>query len=212
MKALLDNDVLLKGACYGLLTQLAAAIPGDGTVGVLGASKFVVTHYLKRYKLNSKKGIAEARLLTFLSSNEVVEPTPEEQDVAATLESTAQRLALALDVGESQLVAVLTVRLLPWFATGDKRAIVAIERLLDADTRLAHIVGKIICLEQLVKRLVTGDSGALRGAICSEPTVDKTLSICFGCASSEAALATILEGLESYIGALRADATRVLAI
>jgi hypothetical protein len=213
MKALFDNDILLKGACYGLLAEFAAAIPGGGTVGVLGASKFVITHHLKGYKLNSAAGAADAGLLTFLSSNEVVEPTPEEQQVAAGLESSAQRLALGLDAGESQLVAILISRLLPWLATGDKRAIVALERLLDGDTRLAPVVGKIICLEQLVRHMVTtGDSGAIRGAICTEPEVDKTLTICFGCTSSGAAPAAILEGLESYIGALRADAKRVLAI
>lgn len=211
MKALVDNDILLKGACYGLLTELAAAIPGEDTIGVLGASKFVITHHLRHYKLNSAAGTAEARLLTFLSSNEVVEPTPEEQELAASLESSAQKLSVGLDVGESQFVAILISRLLPWVATGDKRAIVALERLFDADARLAPIVGKFICLEQLVKRLVTGDLGALRGAICSEPTVDKTLTICFRCTSSGTAPDAIIEGLESYIGALRADATRVLA-
>jgi hypothetical protein len=212
MKALVDNDIILKGACYGLLTEVAAAIPGDGTVGVLGATQFVITHRLRRYKLNSAAGTSEARLLTFLSSNEVVEPTPQEQEMAANLESSAQKLSLGLDVGESQLVAILIARLLPWFATGDKRAIIALERLFDADAQLAAIVGKIICLEQLVKRIVTTrDSGAIRRAICNEPAVDKTLAICFGCTSSGTAPATVLEGLESYIGALRADATRVLA-
>ena len=36
MKAVADNDILLKGACYGLLPRLAATVPGDGQVGILG--------------------------------------------------------------------------------------------------------------------------------------------------------------------------------
>ena len=212
MKALVDNDILLKGACYGLLGELVTAIPGDGKVGILGASKFVITHHLKRYTLNAAAGTAEARFLAFLTANEVVEPTAQEQEVAASLESSAQKLYLNLDAGESQLVAILISRVLPWFATGDKRAIIALERLFDADARLAAIVGKIICLEQLVKRMMTtGDPGMIRGAISAEPAVDKALNICFGCKSSGTDPTTILEGLDSYIAAVRADAKRVLA-
>lgn len=211
MKALIDNDILLKGSCYGLLREIAMAIAGPGTVGFLGASRFVVVHHLKRYQLNSGVSAAEGRLLTFLSNGEVVEPTTKEQEIAAHLESMAQKLALALDVGESQLVAIFISRTIPWLATGDKRALVALERLLDADTRLAVLFQKIICLEQLVRRLVAGAPAAVRIAICGEPAVDKALSICFSCKAKEAAPGAILEGLDSYIGALRREANRVLA-
>jgi len=105
------------------------------------------------------------------------------------------------------------LRALPWFATGDKRAIIALERLFEADERISSIIGKIICLEQLVKHMVgTGDPDLVRLAICAEPAIDKALSICFACTSSGTTSATILEGLDSYIGAIRADAKRVLAI
>jgi hypothetical protein len=213
MKALVDNDILLKGSCYRLLAELVAAIPGEGKIGMLGASKFVITHHLKRQKLNAPAGTAETHLLSFLSANEILEPTAQEQELAANLESLAQQSSLSLDAGESQLVAILALRALPWFATGDKRAIIALERLFEADERISSIIGKIICLEQLVKHMVgTGDPDLVRLAICAEPAIDKALSICFACTSSGTTSATILEGLDSYIGAIRADAKRVLAI
>ena len=49
-------------------------------------------------------------------------------------------------------------------------------------------------------------------AVCAERAVDKSLSICFGCYSeSPARSESVLEGLESYISALRAEAQQVLA-
>jgi hypothetical protein len=51
----------------------------------------------------------------------------------------------------------------------------------------------------------------LRTAICTEPMVDKTLTICFGCSSASTQRETVLEGLDSYIRALRSVATRILA-
>jgi len=59
--------------------------------------------------------------------------------------------------------------------------------------------------------LLSGDYRDIRNAICSEPTVDKTLTICFGCSSQDSNSADILQGLDSYIGAIRASAARVLS-
>lgn len=212
MKALIDNDILVKGACYRLLAEIANSIPGGGHCGVLGAAKFVVPHYIKRQKLAGDVAAAEMCFASFLASSEALEPSSEERELAATLEANAQQLSLSLDPGESQLVSILLFRVLPWLATGDKRAIVALEMLLDTDARLANLAGKIRCLEQLVKHmLVNGDYAIIRNAICSEPAVDKALTICFSCSSQDSNSADIHQGLDSYIGAIRASAARVLA-
>lgn len=213
MKAAIDNDILFKGACYGLLVELVAtACPITEVVGALGSARFVVASKIKKNKLIRNQAAALAVLSEFLKHCEVLEPALEEQNIAADLELAAQQLGVNLDTGESQLCAILVFRLLPLLLTGDKRAIKAIEKLIDGDSRLIAICGKVRCLEQLVYDALTScDHVTLGAAICKEPEVDKALSICFSCTSPPAVLASTLEGLQSYIKALRADAPRVLS-
>ena len=210
MKALVDNDVLLKAVCYGLLHEL---ISSNGTsCGVLGAAQFVLAKRIRRLALRGDVVAAQSRLDGFISQALVVEPTDEEQDLAADLEGAAQRAGVSLDSGESQLCAILVSRMVPWLLTGDKRAICAIEVLLELEPRISSASGKVRCLEQLVLAAISrGDINMLRSAICSEPAIDKTLTICFSCRSSSVARESILEGLESYISSLRCDGPRVLA-
>jgi hypothetical protein len=212
MKAVVDNDILLKGSCYGLLPMLLATIPRSGAVGILGASRFVVPKMIVRNQLLKNLDVAVAHFAAMVAENEVVEPSADEQHMAALLESTAQQMALNLDAGESQLVAVLVSRVLPCMLTGDKRAIASLEALLDSDLGLLFISGKIRCLEQLVAdALKMGDVDEIRRAICGEPSVDKTLCICFSCNSSESHSKDAVEGLASYIADLRRRAARVLS-
>jgi hypothetical protein len=212
MRAVADNDILLKGASYGLLPALMECIPGSGVIGVLGASKFVVPRMIVRNQLRGDPAMARACFAAFVAENEVVEPNSEEQQMAAFLEASAQQKALNLDAGESQLVAIVVSRCLPCIVTGDKRAIASLEDLLDSDARLGVMSGKIRCLEQLVAAAVaTENADQIRRAICAEPAVDRALSICFSCSSAVADLASVLEGLASYIEDLRTRAVRVLA-
>src|SRR5579859_6016936 len=129
MRAVADNDILLKGSCYGLLPKLMACIPGSGKVGVLGASKFVVTKMIVRYQLQGNPANAEQCFGLFMAENEFLEPSSEEQRMAAYIEAAAQQRALNFDTGESQLVAILLSRCIPCMVTGDKRAIVSLEDL-----------------------------------------------------------------------------------
>ena len=82
--------------------------------------------------------------------------------MAADLEFRAQTTGLDLDVGESQLCAVLVMRMVPMLLTGDKRAISAIEHLFDLEPRIGWIAGRVYCLEQLFAQFAPrgGDSGA----------------------------------------------------
>lgn len=214
MKALVDNDILLKGSCYGLLRELVAATPGDvPQAGILGVARFIIPKLIAKQELMSTEPVrAQERFESFIHENGVVEPTAEEQQLAAELESMAQQLAVNLDSGESQLVAILVRRSIAFLTTGDKRAIVALERLLDSHGALSVIGGRITCLEQLVRRLLEAcDHQEIRKAICAEPKIDKTLTICFGCASPAVDRDAIRDGLNSYIAALRRDSARVLS-
>jgi hypothetical protein len=212
MTALIDNDVLLKSACYRLLDELITANCDTVPIGYLAAARFVLLKRIRRASLQGDPNVVEAELLGFLGKHEAVETTPKEQVLAATLETAAQNIAVNLDTGESQLVAVLVLRALPRLLTGDKRAIIAIDRLIDPAPEIGGVVGTVTCLEQLVKRaLVQSDAVAIRTAVCDEPSIDRTLSICFGCLGSGQPLESILQGLDSYISDLRRQAPRVLS-
>jgi hypothetical protein len=210
MNSLIDNDVLLKGACYGLLADL---LPSErAPIGVLGSAHFVLAKKITRLKLTCGAANALSRLREFISRSVTIEPTPDEIGFAADLESVALRSQLSLDTGESLLCAVLVTRLVPCLLTGDKRAIRAIEVLLEAVPQLGLIGGRVRCLEQLVLDCLTRGVGAtLRNAICSEPGIDRTLSICFSCTSSTWTETNSFEGIASYIEALRCEAPRVLS-
>jgi len=213
MNTLVDNDVLVKGACYGVLAELATSVSGIASrCGVLGAARFVAPSAIRRQHLQRDASIARELLQAFLDQTVVVEPTEDEQQLAAELESTAQALALNLDAGESQLAAILVTRTIASMLTGDKRAIVAMEQLLQTIPQVQVLAGRVHCLEQAVRRLVQAtDVATIRHAICAEPRVDKALTICFSCASPDSQPA-VVAALSSYIDDLRAAAPHVLAV
>jgi hypothetical protein len=213
MNALVDNDIVFKGACYALLPDVLATVcDQEDPIGVLGAARFVVSKKIQRTPVNKGRDAALANLEEFLRRSLAIEPTEAEQTMAAELELAALNSGVSLDSGESQLCAVLIERVVPWLLTGDKRAICAIERLLNSDGRLAAITGKVKCLEQLVLAglVDVARANSFREKICAEAHIDKTLSICFSCISA-AATSDCIEGLKSYIGDLRKQAERVLS-
>lgn len=212
MKSLIDSDVLVKGSCYSLLERLAAAVPGVEQSAILGAARFVVPNRIRRQELKGNVTVALEAFKKFADKSAVVEPTTDEGLLASKLESRALALALNLDVGESQLVAILVLRAVPFLLTGDKRAIAAMESLLDVESELAPLPGRVRCLEQLVWAVVDEDgAAATRAMICAEPDVDRSLTICFSCRSFEISDESVRNGLNSYISSVRAVAGRVLA-
>ena len=152
-------------------------------------------------------GIFDALAIQFT----ILEPTNEETRIAAEIEFTAQRESLDLDVGESQLCAIIFSRAVPRMVTGDKRAIRAFEILFDHNAAVSGLIGKIICLEQLVQILLARETASLvRDAICKEPDTDRSLSICLNCCNPSANSDTWIEGLQSYVEDLRKSAEKVL--
>jgi hypothetical protein len=215
MTALVDNDVLCKAACYGLLDELILPYCTKHCLpGVLGSARFVVSKTIKkkRTQLRGNVATALARLENFVNQSEVLEPTDSEQSFAADLESIAQRAGVSLDTGESLLCSIAVIRVIPHLLTGDKRAIRAIEELLEMDRRLSPLCGRVKCLEQLVLSAIDRTSRKMmKTIVCNEPDIDKTLSICFGCSSPRVSEDSFDQGLNSYIDDLRRTAPRVLA-
>src|SRR6202034_1491556 len=146
---------------------------------------------------------------------ELIEPSPEEIAAAAELEFAAQQLAVALDSGESLLAAVSVSRRIVRLLTGDKRAVEALQRLLQEGVATTdQLIGRLVCLEQaFVWMLESGltSAAASRWAVCTDRSVDIALAICFSCSSPEIPDERCDEGLRAYIESLRAVAPDILA-
>jgi hypothetical protein len=71
--------------------------------------------------------------------------------------------------------------------------------------------GKVACLEQLIRSLLARlGLDVLRAAICNEACADKALAICFSCSTNTCTEQSALEGLASYVKALRRRAPTVM--
>lgn len=208
MKGVVDTDILLKMAHYGLLAaSLRCLDEAPDRIGVLGAARFMARRRLSK--------LAEAELLdemeACIQDLQIIEPSEEELIFAAEIELQATKLSVDLDEGESILCAVAVYRSLEWIATGDKRAVVAIETLMQRTEDLRDLAGKVLCLENLVLRLLLGgDPQAIRSSICGKPSVDKALAICFSCTSATSSPQSWFEGLSSYVAGLHRQAPTAL--
>lgn len=205
-----DNDIVLKALRLDCTAMFWSALE---SIGVLGAAKYVIRDRIRRGKLTEDDPSIEDRAAALFEAASALEPTSDELDLANELEREAQRMALPLDTGESQLCAVVALRGLALLTTGDKRAIKSLEKLRALAPWLEKLTGKIRCLEQLVAAAVVDDavSTALGSRVCADASVDKTLSICFGClGGSSPSKSDVAACLRSYIEALRMSAPTLL--
>lgn len=213
MKLIVDNDILLKVSCYGLDREIFS-FQSTGTfeaIGVLASAQFVLPHAIRKRQITRSPVDAIGRLESLLKRTITIEPTREELQLAGRLENIALHKCLNLDAGESLLCAITVAREIPLLVTGDKRAIRSIESLYNVDQELSLLYKRIRCLEQLVLRsLDKGFGNRLRPAICSEPLVDRTLSICFGCNTADTEEEAIRTALQSYVNETKSQAPNVL--
>ena len=160
LSLLIDNDVLIKCACYALLDEIRPPGDGDSKVGVLGAARFVVAGYLaKRGRINERAS-AQRRFSAYIQTALVLEPTEEELTLATGIEEMAIQQGVDLDSGESQLCAIAIFRVIPLLLTGDKRAICGAETLQQQISALSSLRSRVVCLEQAI-RGITNRIGAL---------------------------------------------------
>lgn len=205
---LVDNDVMLKGCCYGIDEPLLELLNDlEAAPLVLAAAKYVIKGRIRRDRSLVDRERAHVSFERSIGRLREIEPTEAELEMAAEFEATAQALNLELDGGESQLLAILIARGLPLLLTGDKRAIVAIERIA-GDTLPSP---SIACLEQVMTSLLRRIGLArLRERVCAEPRVDRSLTLCFACSSTVVESASVEGGLRSYVGHLRKWSGRIL--
>ena len=208
---LLDNDIVLKVCRYLLAGKLLETLSRCGKSAVLGSAKFVLRHRIGRSPGLADKARVTAELEAFLRAASVVEPGEAEVLLAADLQERAQLLGLALDTGESILLAVLVQRDVSLLATGDKRGIAVAEVVLEQQSLLTAAEGKVACLEQLAAELLRSiGPEVLRAKICADCDADKSLTICFSCGSDAFSEASVSAGLTSYVNAVRTTAPRLL--
>ena len=208
---LIDNDVLIKCACYSILDQIRGPSGRCQDAAVLGAARFVVGKYLERRGTIQDRTAAKRRFQDYLSTVVVLEPTIDEVNLASAIEEAAMLQGLDLDSGESQLCAIAIFRGSSLLLTGDKRAIASAERLKDSVDQLTSLAGRLVCLEQAIMGVVERigiDTARIR--ICAEAAVDRGLSICFECHALTAGRPLELTGLRSYIRDVRAKAPMLL--
>jgi hypothetical protein len=206
-EALVDNDILLKTCRYGVDRDFVDfLIEGHFVPSILPVARFVVGARLRRDCPGTEADGPLAAFDRAMAALVITEPSDRELAMAAAFEAEAQRRNLELDVGESQLLAVLIIRGVRLMLTGDKRAIRAIEILAGNE-----VPGRLACLEQLVTALA-GRVGldAVRARVCREPAVDRTLTNCFACYSPSIDPGVFAAGIGSYLADIRCVAPRVL--
>ena len=207
-RVLLDNDVVLKAASYALADETVAVTTIDDTPpAMLGVGRFVIRNRLSRASNIADPARATSAFEQMLPTMTLVEPDEDEMAVAADLEAEAIRLDLELDGGESQLLAILANRSCSLLVTGDKRAIAAM-----ATVALAQASARVACLEQMIAHVVaTSGTSIIQPRICAEPNVDRAITSCFACSSSNKPDdAEVLAGLASYISHLDRSAPGIL--
>lgn len=203
----IDNDILHKGAGYGLLTDFLTAIPAKPhEIGILGAAKYVVAHHLRRAKLDDAAHYFEI----LINDMHQLEPTKEESTFAAQLEFKAQALNLNVDSGESLLCAIVVTRMIRRLVTGDKRALYGFATLSKSFDELDTLKGKIICLEQILIRLLEHNADQIRNAICAQPKLDRALTLCFSCSNPDIDPKNWTEGLSSYLRHIHDESPSIL--
>jgi hypothetical protein len=198
---LVDNDVIIKVCAYQFGAQFTSlATSGGVPPAMLGVGRFVVHRQLERGDRFANREQASARFAELRGVVQLVEPTSDELELAAEFEAKAIATNVELDVGESQLLAILLSRAGGALITGDKRAIAAIAKIDVGD-----VAGRVACFEQLIRTIaMMMDPDLIQAAICAEPNADKTMAICCSCASGRTLTKdALLDALKSYIGALR---------
>jgi hypothetical protein len=214
LEAVIDNDVLLKASAYLFIDELehiVCAPPCLDHSGILSTAQWVCRAWLRR---RIDAGTCAPESLTmfedFIQQVERLEPSEEEQQRAAQLEEFALVEGLPLDVGESLLFAIASLRG-SMMITGDKRAIQSAELALPVVTWLTELAGKVACLEQVLSTL-TNRLGptSMRDAVCANTLTDKALTASFECHRVQLPAGWRPEGLSSYIADLRQRASQML--
>jgi hypothetical protein len=204
-----DNDVLVKLAACDLLERLAPAIRVErSNLRIRNATRYSLG-LMKPGAAEGKWGIPTSqRLRLFLSTVKTIDRPPADSDLQL-LEP-----AVGIDEGEAVLFALAARNLDSVVVTGDKESIRALHREPGCEPIARALVGRIVCLEQVVARIIHRE-GFDAAHACVVPALtagdlsDQVLRRAF--LNQGATEEDVREVLEGAVGALRSESGLLLA-
>lgn len=179
VRLLVDNDIVIKLAQMDCYDDALKSIdcPADG-VGSLGFMLRYMgkTSGLARLRLTRDEAAAD-RLGAILPKIVEIEPTQDQQQLAAKIMKQALLSDLDLDPGEVGLMAVGVDLEAADLATGDKRALRSLPVMATFEVRLTKLRARLLCFEQLIGRLCRRfGMKRVRKAVTTFPAADGLLS------------------------------------
>lgn len=194
---LIDNDVLLKLARYGLLDEAIALFECNSTDAiVLATAKYKLLPHKNRLQF-CKDEESATRLEAFLKTAKILDAGLADPDILDLLNAVPN-----IDSGEALLFAVGANNNDTIVITGDKRSLKALcsnDSVADASKALA---GRVVSVEVLFSMLAEYQFTLIQERVRAKPDVDMTLKIVFG-VTVPADFESVKEGLNSYIRDLR---------
>jgi hypothetical protein len=174
----IDNDIVIK------LAQMDAYKDGISAIGVnlsQVASTTQMLDYLATAPHSGKLNLTlaeQGRLHDAVKTIADVGMTVTESQVAAAMMKSILLGGLDLHEGETALMAIATQRATLEVATGDKRALKDLPKLATAYPPLAKLMGRIICLEQIFRKICKKHGfKRIRAAVVSAPHADQIISM-----------------------------------
>lgn len=173
MAAVVDNDVALKAAQYGLIVALGAQLSAaHGSIITLDQAPYVLGIKKPRPKIQFADAQKKSELAAFLASSSHLSNEPVDLAVLAALGRCPN-----IDSGEALIFAVAHQNSAIQVCTGDKRALVALASEPSLAVIAQGLAGRCTHLEQCIRDLSqhTGYN-VLRDAVVAGPTIDRSLA------------------------------------
>ena len=194
---LIDNDVLLKLARYGLLDEAIALFKCTPTdVRVLATAKYRLLPANNRLRFCEDEESA-TRLEAFLKTSNPLDAGLADPDLLDILNAVPN-----IDPGEALLFAVGANNRDTLVITGDKRSLATLcshDSVADVSKALA---GRVVSMEVLFSMLTEYQFPLIQERVRDKPNVDITLRIVFG-VTVPADFESVKKGFNSYISDLR---------
>jgi hypothetical protein len=203
MVCFLDNDVILKLTACDLFWEAIATLnvtPADLRVldtarPVFQNSANVKSRYPEEIR-NAAIAIVRQCQKVSIVKNETFKALQQIDDI---------------DQGEATLISALPPESPFWLITGDKRCLCAIAHHPQLNSVRQKLKGRVICLEQLILKLLNTHSfDFVLAKILPARDYDTALKSCFG-SGTEATPENVTQALKAYIADLRQNSGELLA-